>query len=310
MSSFKFAISGGTGWLGRELIHMLIEEQMINNLSEVCVFSSKMVDLDFQECGKIQTRPFLENDFREIDDVDCFVHLAFLTRDLIAKYTLPNFIHINEKLTNQALTFIEVVRPHSVANVSSGAVISRTKKDLENDIRGNPYGFLKLEEERKLAEICTRFAIRLSIGRLWGATGKRMPLNRAYAVSDFIYQAISAHEIVVRSDYLVWRRYCDAAEFMHILLLAAENFKYTLFDSGGPKVEIGNLAELIANHVGKEVRVSRNLKRNDFVDDYFPLSSKYEELASSANKSLSGLSSQVTRTIEGHIVQFAKNSLR
>lgn len=304
MSSFKYAISGGTGWLGQELIYSLIEHQLISNLSEICVFSSRKVQLNFPGVGSIQTRPFIDNDFREVSEVDYFIHLAFLTRNLLLKFGFWKYVEINEKLTEQALRFIRIAKPTYVANVSSGAVFSRSSMNFEDSIQANPYGYLKLSEERRLSEYCSNNAINLSIGRLWGATGSRMPINRAYAISDFISQAILNRQIFIKSNSLVWRRYCYASNFMELLLLTAKNYPLTVFDSGGPRIEIGVLAESVAREVGSDVKVVRKLNSESAPDDYYPRSSSFEDLASEFSVNLVDMPGQVRATVMGHQVHF------
>jgi nucleoside-diphosphate-sugar epimerase len=269
MSSFKYAISGGTGWLGREVIRSLIDKRMISSPEDICVFSSQSAELYFPEFGRIVTRPFLENDSRKIQSVDGFFHLAFLTRNLLTKYGFSKYVEINNQLTAKAIELIRVTNPTFVVNVSSGAVFSRESRELEKSIHANPYGYLKLSEESLLIEACDKLSINLCIGRLWGATGSQMPINRAYAISDFISQAIFDNRIMIDSSNLVFRRYCDASEFMVLLFLAAQKSRFTALDSGGPKVEIGDLAELIAKEIGTGLEIIRKVDDAAAPDDYY-----------------------------------------
>lgn len=131
MATFKYAISGGTGWMGKEIIRSLIDRRMISRPEEICVFASRAAELYFPGLGRIVTKPFLENDSREIQSVDGFFHLAFLTRNLLTKYGFSKYIETNRQLTAKAIEFIRVTNPTFVVNVSSGAVFSRESGKLE-----------------------------------------------------------------------------------------------------------------------------------------------------------------------------------
>lgn len=86
---------------------------------------------------------------------------------------------------------------------------------------------------------------------------------------------------------------------MNALTHVATKERFTLFDSGGPRVEIGNLASLIS----KEIEVStiyRNLDPSVVVDDYYPRSQQYEELLNSMGLMPESLEVQIRKTVQGH----------
>jgi nucleoside-diphosphate-sugar epimerase len=305
MPSAKYTITGASGWLGRECISSLISSKTISSFEEVKLYSSKRRILEFPGFGSTTSESFLEIRKSDFPETEHFIHLAFLTRDLLAKYGAKEFKEVNKRLTSQAIDFIANVKPSYVSNVSSGAVFSRDTGNLETDIDNNPYGYGKLEEEKLLKEVCQKNSINLSIGRLWGATGLNMPVNRAYAISDLICMGILDKKIVIKAKNLVYRRYCDAGEFMKVLTYAAISQRFTLFDSGGPKVEIGELASLISGEIG----VPNIERQNDPavpLDDYYPRSQDYENLLDSIGLVPKSLEIQVRKTVEGHLSQLLR----
>jgi nucleoside-diphosphate-sugar epimerase len=305
MSFAKYTITGASGWLGQEFISYLISSQSITSMSEIKLYSSRKRILEIPGFGYTVSESFLETEESEFPETEHFIHLAFLTRDLVARYGVKEFVEVNKKLTSRAIDFIRAVKPSYVSNVSSGAVFSRLTGSLETDTASNPYGYGKLEEENLLKRVCEQNSINLSIGRLWGATGLHMPINRAYAISDLINMGIQNKELTIKAKNLVFRRYCDAGEFMNVVTYAATKDYFTLFDSGGPKVEIGDLALLISQEIGVRT-IERQMDPDKPIDDYYPRSQDYENLLNSIGLTPKNLKTQVKNTVEGHRNQLSK----
>ena len=72
----------------------------------------------------------METKKSEFAETEHFIHLAFLTRDLLAKYGAKEFIEVNKKLTSQAIDFIATVKPSYVSNVSSLALFFLVKQEI------------------------------------------------------------------------------------------------------------------------------------------------------------------------------------
>ena len=295
----KLVISGASGWLGREFIYSLLRNEELKSMDIMRLFSSSKKNIDFGEFGVVQSEAFLEMNPKDYAGTETFVHLAFLTRDLVDKYGVKEFLAINQELTNKAVEFIKVVKPKYVVNVSSGAVFDRASGKLENSPLINPYGFGKLQEEKSLLAACEIAGSNISIGRLWGCTGEFMPINRAYALSDLIFTALTERRIRIKSKGRVIRRYCDAGEFMQLLHALSKENRIKVINSGGPKIEIGDLASLIARFVG-DVSIDRELDPNSAEDDYYPRDWDYEESSKLCNLILTPIEEQVKRTILGH----------
>lgn len=303
MNKFRYLISGGSGWLGTELVYALLRTGQVSGLNEIKLLSSTPKKMTFGEFGSIETKAYFDQEFENDIEIETFVHLAFLTRDKLNSYSRELFLNINDSITQRAAFLIEKYRPKFVANVSSGAVFSRENLRLETTPSKNPYGYGKLFEEQVLTEVCNSQSINLAIGRLWGATGQYMPTNPAYAVSNFILEALKSRSITIQSGHTVWRRYCNAGEFMLTLIKASQQSQYTLFDSGGPKVEIGELAHLIKREISEDINIARNQALSNVADEYFPTTSSYEKLNTSLGVGMTNLVGQIRKTIEGHVTQ-------
>jgi nucleoside-diphosphate-sugar epimerase len=253
--------------------------------------------MDVAELSAIPVEDFLN--LSPSAEIDGIIHLAFLTRDKVDSLTFEKYVKMNNIITSKAVDLIKTVRPKWIVNVSSGAVFNSTTKELEQNLEKNPYGFLKLIEERELKMTSHAVGANLVIGRLWGASGKFMQLNRAYALSDFIFQAYKENRIVIKSNKTVLRRYVDSEVFMGVLIESALIGRDLVIDSGGPLVEIGELASA----VGNAFKVEEILRPKTFsteIDDYYPRGEQFSTFAREFNLPIIGIRQQVANTIMGH----------
>ena len=290
-------ISGATGWLGQEVLALLETEKSQASAFEVIAISSKKRILEHPTGHNMVTHTYDEID--SIGQVDGFVNLAFLTREKVLEVGYQQFVLRNLDLISQASQVIERSKPQWVVLVSSGAIFKKSTDQLETSISENPYGFLKWIEELLLTDAAARVGAKIVIGRLWGATGRYMPINRAYALSDFVCQADVGGPIKVRSGHQVFRRYCDAGDFMNVLIRLAESGRSSTLNSGGPLIEIGDLAHEVARHF-KDVVIDRAPVDSTSIDDYYPRSNDFEDMAHQMNVALTSISAQIERTVMGY----------
>jgi nucleoside-diphosphate-sugar epimerase len=294
----KIVVTGAGGWLGTEYLEVLLEALGGKAVKEqvICLGSKKRTKV-LSDGTELQIFALTEVDFS--GRLAGLVHLAFLTRDKASRMSLESYSYANLQITSAAVRLIETNKPKWVATVSSGAVFSSPGGPLENDLQANPYGFTKRVEETLLTSACEGVRANLAIGRLWGAMGRHMPINRAYAVSDFIAQAMEAKGIKVHADHEVFRRYCLASDFMKVLVDSAKSSPFVTFDSGGEITELGGLAKMIADSIGVPM-LERPLRRGSTPDRYYPTSDYYEKFASTQGILLANLSTQVSSTLLSH----------
>jgi nucleoside-diphosphate-sugar epimerase len=251
---------------------------------------------------KRETKGFLES--QPPASLEGFIQLAFLTRDKVESIGHKDFISTNLSLISKACQIIESSKPKWVVTVSSGAILDRSSGDLESSIENNPYGFCKRIEELLITQSAQKVGANVVIGRLWGASGQFMPPNSAYALSDFIISAHKEKKINIKSGGKVFRRYLDAGEFMEVLIKAAMSGKSLTINSGGPRVEIAELASLVAQHF-TEIVIERSPAEMT-VDDYYSRGDDFEKLASVLGITLSDIKTQVSQTIQGHLSSFVE----
>jgi nucleoside-diphosphate-sugar epimerase len=301
-NSSKVLITGATGWLGRETVARVIEGKFEGiTQSDLLLASSNGRDLELDSLGVLPTVALETLSHREsTNTIEGLVHLAFITKDKTTQYSFSEFVAKNIELISAACEIIERDKPKWVVVVSSGAIIDRPTLEIENNVVRNPYGFCKRIEEALIAESAHKVGANIVIGRLWGGTGLYMPIKRAYVISDFIESAKEKNAISINSGGDVIRRYCDAGDFMEVLIRAALKGETTTIDSGGSIIEVGELAKLISARLG-QIPITRSETPTP-LDDYYPRGSEFEELAKSVGVQLHGIDEQVLRTLKSHKV--------
>ncbi len=293
----RIVVTGATGWLGRETLDILEQTTGKSIKSELFLYASRQTELENSKFTKsvMSLEDLVDQNLVNVDGV---IHLAFLTRDKSRILKHEDYLASNLAITSTVATFIRNVKPKWVATVSSGAVYDQNQ-ELALDQFNNPYGFTKHIEENLLQEVCTQVGANLVIGRLWGAMAARMPLNSNYAVSDFVQTALTKSEILIKSAHRVQRRYVNASEFMDLILRIAISGRSCEFDSGGPVVEMGELAQVIAKELSN-IEIKRPDVSLENEDSYFSRSNQYEALCKEYGIEPSSLEQMVAMTIDNH----------
>lgn len=287
-------ITGASGWLGKCAVNLINSDNRFRS-TKLILLSSSNKEVNINE-HKYQVEKLLDFNVNQILDIKVvgIIHLSFLTRDKLSKVGFDKYVQTNKLITSKFAEIISFTKPKWITTVSSGAASENSE-----DIEINPYGNLKIQEEHKLLELASELGSNYSIGRLWGAMGFNMPINRNYAISDFICQALISKKIDVSAKKLVTRRYVSDMEFIETCINSAENGVNRTFDSGGDKIEVRDLARLVASHFREiEVHFEPAVERPD---NYFPNNEEYLNLRAELKlSSPETLKTLVLNTIEGH----------
>lgn len=289
-------ITGVNGWLGKSFVNITGNDEI--NYDLFGLSSQNQPKVVFTKSNSDATIPIKNfwNFSESIGEVEGLVHLAFLTRDKLMSMSSSEYLDKNQQITKRACSLILDYKPKWVITVSSGAT--------QNSDAANYYGQLKREEEIALKNTCRSIGSTLVIGRLWGASGTSMPINRNYAISDFICQALETGAIKVNSDSEVWRRYVDAEQFMSLLYKKALLGESVTINSGGPKIEVGELAKKILLSLGIKKQIIRNLEsKSQKIDDYFFPGDEYELALNRYGIIAKSIDEQISDTIIGHKLQ-------
>ena len=147
--------------------------------------------------------------------------------------------------------------------VSSGAAL--------NTFAGDKYGEAKSRFE-DVFQSCHRSEDR--VARVWSVSGAFCTKPSAFALTDFIRQASTGNVIRINSATPVFRRYCAIEEVFAVTILGDGR---RLFDSGGTRVEMMDLAEAVRSVVNPAARIVRASSGGEAVGaEYFSTNDDFE----------------------------------
>ena len=298
----KYVISGIGGWLGHAAVHVLKHQRGVSSL-DIIGIGREAGDIRIGEGDPIKVLSWAQASTMTTKSVT-FLHFAFSTRDKINSLGMQEYVRSNREIIQNATGFITAVKPIRVILASSGAVYEKTgNQEFATDIVKNPYGVLKLEEELEVSQVCKSVGATCVISRVWSLSGQDLQNTKPFVLANFILDAMKYGQISIKSDFRVFRRYVDARELLLLMLTIAESKTSCNFDSGGPLVEIRDLAQEVAHQLPGEVKIVNPVLSETKSDDrYYSLSDTYEVLCQKylGTNSLS-LPQQVQNTIAGLI---------
>lgn len=284
-------INGAAGWMGRSAIRALKELDQKFCEQEILFLGSRKRNLNDPTLGLIEIESLFEQEAIH-GKCDLFIQLAFKTRDYQHTMSSGEYEKANIKIIEKSLALASETAASNIVLVSSGAV---GQSEDSTDV-SDPYARLKHYEESEFGRISKELDANICIGRLWGATGELMTEPLKYAIGDIIKQTIQSEEVKLTSTNYTYRRYVDSVEFMKVIIQSAKFALTEKVDSGGPLIEMYELAESIGRLLGINKPIKRNFDSNKMPDMYFSRSTQYEALSSHLSQPISSLTTQIKRT--------------
>jgi UDP-glucuronate decarboxylase len=295
----RFAVTGASGWLGRTTLDVLLEALGPEGFHDrVTGFASAAKPVTLHDGTLVDLLPLARLiDLRPAPTH--LLHFAYLTRDRVADLGVAAYVETNVAITACVVGAIERLRPEGVFSTSSGAVYTGHEGALETDVCSDPYASLKHLEELAIRRAAADVGGRSVVSRVFSLTGPYMTKPGLYALGDFVLQALGGGPIVVRSPGPVERSYCSAADLVALALacLFDGTDADVVFDSGGDRLELGDLARLVTEVIGpSDSGIERAWDPELPADRYVAEGDRMEELASMHGLRLEPIRTQIRRT--------------
>ena len=254
----RVAILGAGGWVGRTACNWLsqLDAQLLMFAASSRTESIGGRDFKFETFDLSKIRAFKPT---------TVIDAAFLTRDKITTLPLETYISSNIALIEQGLELQRLPSVEKFIGISSGASAPHLKLESPN-LFLDPYGSLKATYEKRLIEN-SELRSKTTIGRIWSVSGGFVTKPSLFAFSSLIQQALTGH-IDIQAMHRVWRRYVDLEDFLKVITLSSPG-ESRVIDSGGTKVELQQLSELIFAELGLKPSIGRTLTPGSPDDIYF-----------------------------------------
>lgn len=296
-------ITGGSGWLGQATLEMLDNALGDAIVERVHVFGSTDRILSLRS-----GRPILCRRLDSLSELVCkpplFLHYAFLTREKVANFGFDTFVRLNLGIADRVAAAIARLQPIAVFLPSSGAVY-RPDRSLDDEISHNPYGVLKVRDEKRFTLLCHGFGIPLTIMRIFNLAGPFINKVHSYALSSIIMDVLANRPITIRARAQVIRSFIHVGDLIAVAVAAGINDRRrapprVLDGCGSETIEIGDLGRRIAAVLGRpNLRIERpHPSAGDRPDRYLGDPTALAILADRLNIPLRDLSYQIRETAD------------
>jgi UDP-glucuronate decarboxylase len=294
-SGKRIVVTGASGWIGRATLELLRNTLGLEAFRDrVVAFGSAARGIDFGQGHVIEQRPL--SDIARLPSAPSLVlHLAFLTKDRVSGMDEGEYRRSNLALRESVLQALDRIDAHSVFVASSGAAA------VAEDATASPamrlYGSLKKADEDAFARWAKERGRRAVICRIFALSGPHINKHENYALASFIKDALAGRPISIRSDFPVFRSYVAIRELMSLVfaLMLESDESVVRFDSGGEKLEMQAIAEIVSKVVGP-VEIERPRLGAGSADEYVGSDEAYRQLLSAYGMNHVPFDQQVVET--------------
>ena len=287
----KVLIFGSTGWLGQTM-HRLLDSSGVPTL---------LVGSRGREVPTPYGSQFVRAlNWAEIADFEPTIvcDFAFLTREHLDTMPLEVYEARNRALIEVGLRALSLETVSTGLAASSGAAL-RPSQALTLRYGYDPYSVLKQETENRYLESAENLGKQLCVVRPYSVSGNLVTKPRGFAISDFIFQALSTKTIKIESHRPIHRRYCDLDDLLACAITAArESPSPRILDSGGDLVDLEQLARIVVSEIDESVRVTCSTDYTLEPDAYYSDNTSWNEICRSSEFSPLSLNDQVSKMID------------
>lgn len=282
-------ITGGTGFIGKWLIGSLLYANKIYSLNCKVTILTRNSRV-FRELNEyIANDPavsFIDNDVRFLTYVnkeyDFVIHAA---TDVALSNSPIDTFDVCSLGTRSVLDFSINSNACNFLLLSSGAVYGKQPLELNsiselyNGIpdrisENSAYGLGKISAEWMTLQYGRTYGLNTKIARCFAFVGPYLPMDKSFAIGNFIKDAITSNSIIINGDGSPIRTYlysADLAVWLWRIILDGDNGD--IFNVGGDRqISIEELANLIRNLINSNVEIIvKNKKiKNKLPERYVP----------------------------------------
>lgn len=281
MKKKSLLIIGGTGFFGKSILDYFANYiNLKKKIQKILIISRKNCRLDIldiikknYEFKKINEDILTLKKFPAADYIIYCALLKNLKKDHLA---LKKFIYIAKKNYKKS----------KILYISSGAVYGKQpinikkikesyfdSKKINNYYKNGykkEYSIIKTKNEKIFSEL-KKYRIKISIARCFAFVGRFIPRNSNYVVGNFIENVLKNQDLLILSDYRIFRSYMYADDLSRWLIKIVENAdeKCPIYNVGSDDlISIQKLGNILAKKNNLNCLIKKDYKKN--YDLYVP----------------------------------------
>jgi nucleoside-diphosphate-sugar epimerase len=283
-------IIGGTGFFGKSILDSFKRDKLRPwKISKVIVMSRNV--LQFKKCyPELISKgvEFFVGDISKVNELpkaDIVIHAAASTD--ASKYLINSDAEKNNIIAgsvNYCRLALKFHKNSKIVFCSSGAVYGHQSPSIKFLKEDGVFGDVsKLDEAKKTYAYAKRDSeivmkqlgeknLNVTIARCFTFIGKYLPLDKHFAIGNFIANGVNGEDIDVKTDSLVFRSYMYADDLVFWLMTLAINANkdcpiYNV--ASDQEIEIRELANIVAKILKVNVKSLKN-KNHLKIDRYIP----------------------------------------
>jgi dTDP-glucose 4,6-dehydratase len=295
----KVFITGGTGFFGIWILEALTWANAKLNLNIEAVVLTRDIENFNRKAPHIVSNKsfsFIEDDVKNFKfPKQKFNYIIHAATDSIIKYdninSISAFYDIVEG-TRHVLDFAVSCKASNMLYVSSGAVYGNQPNNLSHvpeDYMGAPdltsLNSVYAEGKRTAEMLCTlysnKYNLSIKIARCFAFVGPYLPLDKHFAIGNFIGDLIENKPIIIKGDGTPVRSYLyvsDLIIWLFTILVKGKNcYPYNV--GSEEEVSIEKLAKIIAKFakIPLEIEVQTKKSKHNIIDRYVPSTKRAQE---------------------------------
>jgi nucleoside-diphosphate-sugar epimerase len=288
----KVFITGGTGFFGIWILESLASANAKLNLNMEVVVLTRNIENFKRKASHIVSNKsfsFIEGDVKNFKyPRQKFNYIIHAATDSVIKYDNINSISAFDDIvegTRHVLDFAINCEASNILYVSSGAVYGRQPANLSHvseDYMGVPdltsLKSVYAEAKRTAEMLCTlysnKYNVPVKIARCFAFVGPYLPLDKHFAIGNFILNLTENKPIIIKGDGTPVRSYLyvsDLVIWLLTILIKGKNcYPYNV--GSEEEVSIEKLAGIIVKYAKIPLDVEIKTKKSDLniIDRYVP----------------------------------------
>jgi nucleoside-diphosphate-sugar epimerase len=285
----RIFISGGSGFIGKWMLSALLEaEKRLLLKSQIEILTrcpSNFIDTVPQiACARNVT--LRQGDIKNFEfpsgKFDIVVHAA---TDVVAQNSPAETFLTCVDGTRHILDFAKISGATDFLLTSSGAIYGRhpdTAGGVLEEYEGGPdptlpnsaYGEGKRVSEMMACIKAVETGLKVKIARIYAQVGPYLPLDKHFAIGNFIKDVLEGREIVIRGDGTPYRSYMHSADTaVWLWAMVVRGSSGRAWNVGGSEeLTIAELATRVAQLLDskKGIRVMKQATPGQIVERYVP----------------------------------------
>ena len=292
-------ITGGTGFFGIWILETLAWANAKLNLNIEAVVLTRNIENFNKKAPHIVSNKsfsFIEDDVKKFKyPKQKFNYIIHAATDSIIKYDNIKSISAFDDLvegTRHVLDFAVSCKANNILYVSSGAVYGKQPNNLSHvpeDYLGAPdlslLNSVYAEGKRTAEMLCTlysnKYNLSIKIARCFAFVGPYLPLDKHFAIGNFILNLIENKPIIIKGDGTPVRSYLYVSDLVIWLLTILVKGKncYPYNVGSEEEISIEKLAKIIAGFSRKPLKIEIKTKKSklNIIDRYVPSTKRAQD---------------------------------